>query len=242
MLNETDQYKFVGKYENATHLEEQVHTDVSEEYIKRLSVIWTSNISVPRKMRATNPFALSLLQYHMWTANWKISDLKEDERTTGEVIRENSAMHTSESVKLLYLPGNRGGSGLKPIENTCKHTKIKMANCINNCRDKRVQVVGAQELEEITKKKKLIRDGNRYAAEYNLTCEFNNTYTILKDIDGKTTQINSQSPQAIKDLLRQALQKKCIENMKEQAWLGALTTKPLEDPDMAPNANQVFRK
>lgn len=27
-----------------------------------------------------------------------------------------------------------------------------------------------------------------------------------------------------------------------QAWLGALTTKQLEDPDMAPNANQVFRK
>ena len=82
----------------------------------------------------------------------------------------------------------------------------------------------------------------KYAAEYSLTCEFDNTNTILKDIDGKTTQINSQSPQAIKDPLRQALQKKYIENMKEQAWLGALTTKQLEDPDMVPNANQVFRK
>lgn len=49
---------------NATQLEEQVYTNVSEEYIKRLSVIWTSNISVPRKTRATNAFALSLLQYH----------------------------------------------------------------------------------------------------------------------------------------------------------------------------------
>lgn len=71
MLNETDQYncKFLGKYGNATQLEEQVYTDLSEEYIKRLSVIWTSNISVPRMIRATNALALSLLQYHMWTAN-----------------------------------------------------------------------------------------------------------------------------------------------------------------------------
>ena len=65
MLNETDQYKFLGKYENATQLEEKVYTDVSEEYIKRLSVIWTSNISVPRTIRATKTFALSLLQYHI---------------------------------------------------------------------------------------------------------------------------------------------------------------------------------
>ena len=63
MLNETDQYKFLSKYENATQLEEQAYTDVSEEYIKLLSVIWTSNISVPGKIRARNTFALSLLQY-----------------------------------------------------------------------------------------------------------------------------------------------------------------------------------
>ena len=70
MQNETDQYKFLGKHESATQLEKQVHTDVSEEYIKRLSVIWTSNSSVPRKIRATNTFALTLSQCHIWTANW----------------------------------------------------------------------------------------------------------------------------------------------------------------------------
>ena len=118
MLNETGQCKFLGKYENATQLEEQVHTDVSEEYIKRLSVIWTSNISVPRTIRATNTFALSVLQYHMWTVNWKINDLKEADRTTREIIRESSTMHSNESVKLLYLPGILAGSSLKSIEDT----------------------------------------------------------------------------------------------------------------------------
>ena len=101
MLNETDQYKLLGKYENAPQLEELVYTDVSEQYIKCLSVIWTSNISVSRKIRATHTFAPSLLQCHMWTANCKINDLKEADRTTREVIRESSAMHNSESVKPL---------------------------------------------------------------------------------------------------------------------------------------------
>ena len=202
-----------------------------------------SNISIPRKIRTTNTFALSLLQYHMCTANWKINDLKEADGRTREIIRESSAMHNSESVKLLYLPGNRGCSGLKSVEDTYKHIKIKMANYIDNCKDKRVQVVRAHKMRKISKNRKsLFKDANRYPAEYNLTCEFNNTNTILKDIHGKTTQINSRSPHAIKHLLRQALQKKYIENMKEQAWLSTLTSKQLEDADMAPNANQVLRK
>ena len=49
MLNETDQSKFLGKYENATQLEEQVHTDVSEEYIKPLSDTVKKTYSLERK-------------------------------------------------------------------------------------------------------------------------------------------------------------------------------------------------
>lgn len=75
-------------------------------------------------------------------------------------------MH-NESVKLLYLPGNLGGSGLESIEDTHKLTKIKMANYINNCRDKRVQVVRGHEMEKISKNRKsLFKDTKKYAAEY----------------------------------------------------------------------------
>ena len=113
----------------------------------------------------------------------------------------------------------------------------------NYKKKKKKEVVRAHEIEKIRKNRKSIfKDANRYTAEYNLTCEFNNTNTVFKDIDGKTTQTNPQSPHAIKDLLRQALQKKYIENNKEQAWLSALMTKQLEDPYMRPNTNQVFRK
>ena len=87
----------------------------------------------------------------MWTANWKMNDLKEADGRTREIIRESSAMHNSESVKLLYLPDNRGCSGLKSVEDTYKHIKIKMANYIDNCKDKRVQVVRAHKMRKISK-------------------------------------------------------------------------------------------
>ena len=76
MLNADDQYKFLGKFQNSSHLDKMAFEHSSKEYIKRLSVIWSSNISIPGKIKATNTFAIPTLQYHMWTADWFISDLK----------------------------------------------------------------------------------------------------------------------------------------------------------------------
>ena len=53
-----------------------------------------------------------------------------------------------------------------------------MTKQVKNCRNKRMQVVRAYEMEKISK--------NRYTAEYNLTCQFNNmNRDNPKDVDGK---------------------------------------------------------
>ncbi|KXJ15567.1 hypothetical protein AC249_AIPGENE10323 [Exaiptasia diaphana] len=101
--NANDHYKFLGKYENSIQLEEQVRDEASKEYLKRVSVIWTSNISIPRKVHATKVFALPSLQYHMWTSDWTINQLKEIDRRTREIIRKEGGMHYNESVKLLKM-------------------------------------------------------------------------------------------------------------------------------------------
>ena len=71
-----------SKYENATQLEKEVQRDASKEYIRRLSVIWSSPLSFTRKVKGTNSFATSLLPYHMWTADWPIEHLRELDRST----------------------------------------------------------------------------------------------------------------------------------------------------------------
>ena len=128
ILDENDQYKFLGKFENVLHLDEMVFEYASKEHLRRLSVIWSSNISIPRKIKATNTFAMPTLLYHMWTADWLVNDLKQLDRETRKIIQENRALHTQESAKLMYLPTSMGGKGLKQVEMTYKTTKIKVAN------------------------------------------------------------------------------------------------------------------
>ena len=61
ILSKDEHYKFLGTIENSKQLDELIKQTLSQEYICRLSVIWTSNISIPRKIKATNTFAVPLL-------------------------------------------------------------------------------------------------------------------------------------------------------------------------------------
>ena len=58
VLSSDDHYKFLGKYQNSQHLEDKVIEEAAKEYENRLWAVWTSLLSVPRKVRATNIYAL----------------------------------------------------------------------------------------------------------------------------------------------------------------------------------------
>ncbi|XP_020907425.2 uncharacterized protein LOC110245482 [Exaiptasia diaphana] len=239
MLDETDTYKFLGKFENSKQLEDQVFEETSREYLKRLSVIWTSNISIPRKIRGTNTFALPVLQYQMWTGDWTIDGLKTLDRRTREIIKDNGGMHKSESTKLLYLPSSLGGSGLKSVEDTYKVTTIKAANYINNSTDTRIKLVRSfEKLKAEEGRKSVFKQATKYALEYNIECTFTETGTLLTT-ESKTTQVNLASPRAIKDTLSKAVIKKISEELHQQKWLGDLTTKQHQDLNISDNTYQI---
>ena len=58
VLQDKDHYKFLGKLENFAKLDGEVFDQVNKEYLKRLNVIWSSNISISRKIKVTNTFAV----------------------------------------------------------------------------------------------------------------------------------------------------------------------------------------
>jgi len=138
VLQDKDPYKFLGKLENFAQLDDEVFDEVSKEYLKRLNVIWSSNISIPRKIKATNTFALPVIQNHMWTAEWRLNDLRQLDRETRKVIQEYGGMHSSGSTKLLYLPTYQRGQGLTQIETIYKITKIKVSNYLMRSEDPRL--------------------------------------------------------------------------------------------------------
>ena len=168
LLDTNDHYKFLGKYENSTQLEKQVCNESSKEYLKRVSVIWSSNISIPRKVHATKTFALPALQYHMWTSGWTINKLQDIDRRTREIIREEEGMHRHESIKLLYLHEELGGGG------------IKMANYLSNSEDKRIKHARTLEMNKITRdRRSIFKQAVKYAKEYNITCSFDDAGTTI---------------------------------------------------------------
>ena len=67
IMSKDDHYKFLGTVENSKQLDELIMQTLGQEYNRLLSVILTSNISIPRKIKATNTFAIPPLQYSFWT-------------------------------------------------------------------------------------------------------------------------------------------------------------------------------
>ena len=98
IMSKDDHYKFLETVENSKQLDELITQTLSQEYIRRLSVIWTSNTSIPRKLKAKNTFAIPLLQYSFWTCTWTLEKLKQLDRKTREVINKNSRRNRKSSV------------------------------------------------------------------------------------------------------------------------------------------------
>ena len=135
-----DKYRFPGKAENCNQLDSLVYEEARREYLRRLSVIWTSLLTIPRKIQATNVFANTMMEYYMTTSDWRIADMRELDRRSREIFTANGARHIAESTALMYILIEDGGKGFKSIEDTYKIAKIKAAHHINTSDDPRVKL------------------------------------------------------------------------------------------------------
>ena len=75
-LEEGRQYKFLGVLETLVQEEKMVFELAAKEYLRRLSVIWSSPLSDYNRVVASNQFALPVLGYLMWTQHWPVTDLR----------------------------------------------------------------------------------------------------------------------------------------------------------------------
>ena len=141
VLEKGDKHRFLGKAENCNQLDSLVYEETKKEYLRILSVIWTSPLMIPRKIQATNVFANTMMEYYMTTSNWRIADLRELDRQSREIFTANGARQIAESTALMYIPIEDGGKGFKSTEDTYKMAKIKAVHHINTSDDPRVKLV-----------------------------------------------------------------------------------------------------
>ncbi|PFX20993.1 hypothetical protein AWC38_SpisGene14545 [Stylophora pistillata] len=99
----------------------------AREYLRRLSVIWTSPLSDYNRVVASNQFVLPVLGYIMWTKQWPVMELKQIDREARKIVAESGGRHPCSSNALLYMTRSRGGRGLRSVDMEYKATKIKGA-------------------------------------------------------------------------------------------------------------------
>ena len=126
-LKDGETYRFLGILENTQQEDSKVLETTSKTYQQRLSVIWSSPLSDFHKVTATNQYALPALSYPMWTQTWQINALKQIDRESRKIIKDNGGSHPATSTDLYYLPRKMGGRGLKSVETQYKMTKVKTA-------------------------------------------------------------------------------------------------------------------
>ena len=138
LLQNSDHYKFLWKQENTTHLEEIVTREANKEYLRRCAVIWSSPLTMPRKIASTNNFAVPAVQYQMSSSMWRMEDIRKLDRDTRKVIKNNKAIHHQESNANLYLQKSKGG---RRLESVYKLTKIKVAHYVSLAENPRLNLV-----------------------------------------------------------------------------------------------------
>ena len=103
-LGKGKHYKFLGVLENIREDEQLALTCAAKEYLRRISIIWSSPLSDCNRVQATNQYALPVLRYLMWTQHWPLSELRDVDRAARKIIVENRGKHPASLTSLLYLP------------------------------------------------------------------------------------------------------------------------------------------
>ena len=242
VIGSEDHYKFLGKYQNTQHLEDKVIEEASNQYENRLWAVWTSPLSIPRKVRATNVYAVPVLQYYMWTTDWCLSHLKELDRLTRKVINDCSGKHKHESTPLLYLQPQQGGKGLVELETLYKNTKIKIANYINNSKDQHIKLVKSFQLKkEQSHLRSIFKDAKKYAEELNIECDFEDGETILRNGD-KEMRVSGKEPYKVKSIIDKANSDRHMRDTQRQPWVGKFVTQHWNDPQISNNSYDIFKQ
>ena len=234
LLQNSDHYKFLGKQENATHLEEIVMREASKEYLRRCTVIWSSPLTIPRKIASTNNFAVPAVQYQMWSSMWRMEDIRKLDRDTRKLIKNNKAMHHQESNASLYLQKSKGGKGLMEVESVYKLTKIKVAHYVSLAEDPRLNLVRmADERNHAKKLPSINTTAYNYANELGIRMTLDPVDKVTTiTFHGETKIVKLAHPKALNSILKKASSEKTLTEFRNQPWLSNLSVKQENEPNI----------
>ena len=182
-LKEGKQYKFLGVLETSRQEDQLAYKVASEEYLKRLSVIWSSPLSDYHRVVAPNQYALPVLSYLMWTQHLPVTDLQQIDREARKIVVSNGGKHPLGSTALCYLSRDQGRRGLRSVEEEYKAIKIKGALKLFKNTDPTMELVRKfEERSGVLGHSSLIKEATKFSRDLGL--ELSLTYPTPNVLHG----------------------------------------------------------
>ena len=92
-----------------------------------------------KKVEAQNTWAAVVLRYSLETVDWCRSDMKELDRSTRRIMRQNRAYQYSTSMARIYQPRLEGRRGLVCLEQAWEMETVATAAYLHSSRDSKVR-------------------------------------------------------------------------------------------------------
>ena len=215
-----------------------------EEFVRRLHIIWSSSLTVPRKVKTTNCLAIPVLQYHMWSSDCPISSLQELDRNARKKICKFEGKHCHESIIYCICPPERGRRDFQEITQLYKTTQIKTSHHITTSQDPRLDIVRQfQDHKEGKNFRSVLKDAKIYARDMNIELEFSSDdkTTVIKS-DQRTVEIKDNQVKYSKPILKEARVAIYEKMTLNQPWLGQSTTLHWNEPMLSDGTYYTLRE
>ena len=225
-LKDSESYKFLGVPESDTHKVSDIISHLKLKVQQRCNIIWSSPLSDYYKVMATNMFAISAVQYYMWSERIRITDLREMDTIIRKILNSYSVKYSLQLNSILYIPRSIGGRGLKNLESIYKQVKVKTAVNLIETTDPCMKVVA--EVDRVRKSKgrsSIINDGISYALN-----DFN---ASLIDMGESFTFTNCNKSMSEKKVVFSEIKKSAMETFRNQVqsatWQGVIFVNRMND-------------
>jgi len=114
---------------------------VKKEYLRRLRLGLSRELSAKNKIQAIRSLAVLVLRYSFGIINWHQEEMQKLDRKTRKLLTIHGQHHTKADVDRLYVPRKQGGRGLMQLEAAHAVEIIKLVQYVDRKEDPLIQVV-----------------------------------------------------------------------------------------------------
>jgi hypothetical protein len=99
---------------------------LKKEYIRRLRLILSTELSEKNKMQAIGSLAIPVLRYSFGNINWHQEEILKLDRKARKMLTIHGQHNPKADIDRLYVPRKDGGRGLMQIEGAYITEVIKL--------------------------------------------------------------------------------------------------------------------